>query len=191
MDSVPETSTYDGRKKLMLESLDFSENNIFYIDKIVADLQDYSKKLNPSKKEIDMKALYEKSIQRKHIPEGIEIIVSIDDNAQFVYADVDMLLRVLNNLGLNAAQAMPNGGKVYFKISRNGTHSIITVEDSGGGIPNEIRDKLFTPMFTTKSKGQGLGLAVVKRMIEAQGGTVSFESQLGKGTKFTIELPLE
>jgi len=74
--------------------------------------------------------------------------------------------------------AFKKNGKVY-----------ITILDTGVGIPNEVKAKLFTPMFTTKAKGQGLGLAVVKRLVEAQGGTIKFESELGKGTKFTIELP--
>ena len=67
--------------------------------------------------------------------------------------------------------------------------SIITVADTGVGIPEEAKDKIFTPLFTTKSKGQGFGLAVVKRMIDALGGTVTFESQQDKGTKFIIRLP--
>ena len=65
----------------------------------------------------------------------------------------------------------------------------ITVSDTGVGIPDEIKSKIFTPMMTTKSKGQGLGLAVVKRLIEALNGNITFESQEGKGTKFTISLP--
>ena len=66
---------------------------------------------------------------------------------------------------------------------------IITVKDTGVGIPKEIHGKMFTPMFTTKSKGQGFGLPVVKRMSESLGGTVTFESQEGKGTTFTVRLP--
>ena len=66
----------------------------------------------------------------------------------------------------------------------------ISVEDTGEGIPEEVKDKLFTPLFTTKSKGQGFGLAVVKRLVEAQDGKISFESKQGKGTTFTIQLPL-
>jgi signal transduction histidine kinase len=65
----------------------------------------------------------------------------------------------------------------------------IIVEDTGIGIPNEIQDKVFTPLFTTKAKGQGFGLAVVKRLVEAEGGTVSFESEEGKGTKFRLTWP--
>ena len=65
----------------------------------------------------------------------------------------------------------------------------MTVEDTGVGIPEKIKSKLFTPMFTTKAKGQGFGLAVIKRMTEALGGTVTLESQEGKGTTFTVRLP--
>ena len=72
----------------------------------------------------------------------------------------------------------------------NTNHAYISVEDTGEGIPEEVKDKLFTPLFTTKSKGQGFGLAVVKRLVEAQDGKISFESQQGKGTTFTIQLPL-
>ena len=67
----------------------------------------------------------------------------------------------------------------------------LDVEDTGVGIPEEVKPKLFKPMVTTKAKGQGLGLAVVKRLVEALNGTITFESQVGKGTKFTISLPLD
>ena len=67
----------------------------------------------------------------------------------------------------------------------------LSVKDTGVGIPEAVKGKLFTPMFTTKAKGQGFGLAVIKRMTEALGGTVSFESQEGKGTTFFIRLPLK
>ena len=85
---------------------------------------------------------------------------------------------------------MPNGGKLIISAIKKENKAYILVEDTGVGISEEAKAKLFTPLFTTKSKGQGLGLAVVKRLVEAQGGTVTFESQEGKGTKFIIELPL-
>ena len=83
---------------------------------------------------------------------------------------------------------MPEGGKISIKSYKEAKDLIITVTDTGIGIPEEVKDKLFTPLFTTKSKGQGFGLAVVKRMTEALGGTVTFESQKGKGTTFIIRL---
>ena len=63
------------------------------------------------------------------------------------------------------------------------------MEDTGEGIPKEVQDKLFTPLMTTKSKGQGFGLAVVKRMTEAMNGTVTFESEQGKGARFILQFP--
>lgn len=67
---------------------------------------------------------------------------------------------------------------------------LLTVHDTGGGTPEDVRFKIFTPMVTTKAKGQGLGSAEVKRLVEAQNGTITFESQVGKAAKFIIELPM-
>jgi signal transduction histidine kinase len=104
-------------------------------------------------------------------------------------ADPDILKRLLGNLVTNAVQAMPQGGNLSINGYLEAKDVVISVEDTGVGIPEEVRSKLFTPLFTTKSMGQGFGLAVVKRMTEALGGSVTFESELGKGTKFIIRLP--
>ncbi len=100
-----------------------------------------------------------------------------------------MLKRALANLVNNAIQAMPNGGELRVSAIQEKGNIIITVEDSGMGIPKKVQDKLFTPLFTTKSKGQGFGLSVVKRITESIGGTICFESEVGKGTKFIMRLP--
>ncbi len=93
------------------------------------------------------------------------------------------------NLVTNAVQAMAEGGTLTIHAYQNENYVIVDVKDTGVGIPQEAQNKLFTPMFTTKAKGQGFGLAVVKRMTEALGGTVTFESQEGKGTTFALHLP--
>jgi two-component system, sporulation sensor kinase D len=72
---------------------------------------------------------------------------------------------------------------------READEIVITITDTGVGIPKHVGSRLFTPLFTTKSKGQGFGLAVVKRLTEALGGTVTFKSQEGNGTTFTVRLP--
>lgn len=84
---------------------------------------------------------------------------------------------------------MPTGGKLTLSGYRKDNNVLIIVEDTGIGIPEDIKPKLFSPMLTTKAKGQGLGLAVVKRLVEALKGNIEFESQVGKGTKFSITLP--
>jgi signal transduction histidine kinase len=83
---------------------------------------------------------------------------------------------------------MPNGGKLTVKATERDSKAVISVKDTGEGIPEQLRSKLFMPLVTTKAKGQGFGLAVIKRMTEALGGEVTFESQVGKGTKFFVTL---
>ena len=175
-------------KKNALESLDEIEKNIFYINKIVADLQDFARPLKPITKETALPKLIEEVLGKNGVPENIKIQVKLKKDAETVMADPDVLKRILSNLVTNAVQAMPEGGKISIKSYKEAKDLIITVTDTGIGIPEEVKDKLFTPLFTTKSKGQGFGLAVVKRMTEALGGTVTFESQKGKGTTFIIRL---
>ena len=99
-----------------------------------------------------------------------------------------LLKRILGNLVSNALQAMPNGGELTMKAYHGGDELFITIRDTGVGIPEKVKPKVFTPLFTTKSKGQGLGLAVVKRITEALGGNVTFESIEGNGTTFICTL---
>ena len=106
-----------------------------------------------------------------------------------IVTDSDILKRILGNLMINAVQAMPKGGKLTVQAYKEANDLIFTVEDTGVGIAEEVKSKLFTPLFTTKAKGQGFGLPVVKRMTEALGGIVSFESQEGKGSTFKVRLP--
>ena len=119
----------------------------------------------------------------------MELKVKIAKDTQTLTADPAYLSRMLGNLIANAVQAMPDGGKLTLNATTKNSNTIITVKDTGVGIPDEVKPKLFAPLFTTKSKGQGFGLAVVKRMTEALNGTITLESQQGKGTTFTITLP--
>jgi signal transduction histidine kinase len=118
----------------------------------------------------------------------LSIDVKVHDKIE---TEATFIRRSLTNLVNNAIQAMPDGGNLTVSASQCTDKILLTVEDTGVGIPEEVKPKLFSPMTTTKAKGQGLGLAVVKRLIEALNGSVSFESQEGKGTKFIVELPLK
>ncbi len=174
-----------------IESLDEIQNNIDYINKIVADLQDYARPLNPRAQETNIKSLFHDILAKNGIPKNIEVTVKVEDKAEKIMADPDYLKRIAANLTLNAVQAMPDGGKltIHAYVDKATDDVLITVKDTGVGIPEDIKPKLFTPMMTTKSKGQGFGLAVVKRMTEGLGGTVAFESTEGKGTTFIVRLP--
>src|SRR5205807_4712669 len=98
--------------------------------------------------------------------------------------------RVFTNLIINAVQAMPGGGRLLLSCSVKNHQALIVVEDSGGGIPQEVQPKIFSPYFTTKQGGTGLGLSGARRIINAQGGRIFFMTEKGKGTKFCVELPL-
>ncbi len=176
-------------KQAIDENLVEIEKNLDYINKIVADLQDYAKTTQPSYQETNLKELCCELIQKITVPKNIETSCHIEDSVKMSFVDRNILKRALGNLVSNAVQAMPNGGKLTLKAFQKAADLVVTVSDTGIGIPDKVKPKLFTPFFTTKSKGQGLGLAVVKRMIEALNGSVTFESIEGNGTTFIVRLP--
>ena len=116
-----------------------------------------------------------------------------DEPETEIYGDRDQLVRVMNNLINNSVQAIPEGRKpeIRIQVSREGGNIRITVTDNGIGIPEEQADKIFEPRFTTKTRGMGLGLAMVKTIIDSFNGKIWFESVPGKRTSFHISLPLE
>jgi signal transduction histidine kinase len=175
-------------KREALESISVIQEQTDYISKIVSDLQDYARPLKPELGQVRLSDLVTSIFQTINIPD--KIIISIDiRGVPEIKTDPTFIRRVLTNLTNNAIQSMPNGGKLELTAFKKDNEAIITVSDTGKGIPKEVQRKIFTPLVTTKAKGQGLGLAVVKRLIEALNGTVTFESEEGKGTKFTITLP--
>ncbi len=176
-------------KRDIFGELDDVENQIAYIDKIIKDLQFYGKPIVPELIETDLKAIIQ-SIADSSIPKNVTFVLQTSELPK-VKIDPLLFKRSMNNLVSNALQAMPNGGTLAIKAWTKENLIVITVEDDGLGIPEENKNKIFTPLFTTKSKGQGLGLAVVKRLIDAHKGEISFESEQGKGTKFTITLPIQ
>jgi len=185
LDALPESE----QKLNALESLVEIEKNLDYINKIVQDLQDYARPLNPKAEETDLKLTIEKLISKSSLPENINIEIFVTDDARMICFDTYYINRILYNLVTNSIQAMPRGGTVTVQGYKKTNDLVLTVKDTGVGIPESIKQKMFTPMFTTKSKGQGFGLPVVKRMTESLGGTVTFESTEGKGTTFIVRLP--
>ena len=110
----------------------------------------------------------------------------------YIYADKEHLNRVLINLIKNAMQSFSEGreGEIDIRLEIRGRDALISIADKGKGIPENIRDRLFQPNFTTKSGGMGMGLAIVKSIVEAAGGKIWYETELKKGTTFYVLLPL-
>ncbi len=124
---------------------------------------------------------------------GLKIIMEFDATTPvWVYADPDQMVSVFNNLIKNAHQAIPKDreGVIKVSVSSDGENVKITISDNGTGIPDDVREKIFQPNFTTKSSGMGLGLAIVKNIITNSNGRIWFKTEKGKGTTFHIELPV-
>ncbi len=177
-------------KLVLKESLENIETQTFYINKIVADLQDYTKPLTPNPQPISIEDSIHQSLASIVIPENVSIKLETQTGVPQLEIDPLYLNRILVNLISNALQAMPNGGNLTIRFKIQNNTAVISVEDTGLGIPENLKANIFKPLFTTKAKGQGLGLAVVKRLVHAVNGTVAFDSQVGKGTIFTVTIPL-
>jgi PAS domain S-box-containing protein len=177
-------------KKSLQESVKSIEDNLMYIAKIIEDLQDYARVMTPIRESVSFEKVVAEVMLIVPIADNLQVIIDLEDGLPIFSSDYSMLKRVLSNLVHNAVQAMSNGGTLTIRAYQVDKQIIFSVEDTGIGIPEEIKAKLFQPMFTTKAKGQGLGLAVVKRLVEALNGEITFESQQGKGTKFMVKLPI-
>jgi PAS domain S-box-containing protein len=176
-------------KQELAESMRVIEEQAIYINKIVTDLQDYAKPLVPFIEEIAVEKIIDTVLSTMDIPETIEVSYSVDERFPNLMIDASYMKRILTNLVANAVQAMPDRGKLSLTAFCRGNQAFVCVEDTGKGMSEEAKGKLFKPLFTTKAKGQGFGLAVVKKLTEALNGTITFESEEGKGTKFIIEFP--
>jgi len=115
------------------------------------------------------------------------------ENGIYVYADPNQMMEVFNNLLKNALEAIPENreGKIIAEITETDQKITIKISDNGIGIPDEMKNKLFVPNFTTKNAGMGLGLAISKNIIELTGGSITYKTKLNEGTTFIISLPKE
>lgn len=156
---------------------------------IASSFSTFAKMPEPRMQKVELSTLI-KRIADLHKSAGVISIQS--DGAVTVLADEQLLSRIISNLILNAEQASDPKRKLQIHIRLNNSRgrSQLTVQDNGTGMTEEIRQKAFLPQFSTKQSGSGLGLAIARQGIEQMGGTITFDSQLGVGTSFYIELPI-
>ncbi len=179
------------------ESLNrFSKTLIDQIDNlstIATAFSDFAKMPKTNNEVVDVVDRINDSVGLFENIKNVEFQINLHGNKKVpVFTDKEQLLRVFANLIKNAIQSIPAGRKGLITIdllTRNGK-AVIKVSDNGSGIPEELGDKLFMPNFTTKSSGMGLGLAIVKNIIEDANGTIRYETEIGKGTTFIVELLL-
>ena len=120
---------------------------------------------------------------------GIEIVPYLEADLPSVMLDKEAFRGALTNLLLNAKQAMPDGGQLVVQTKGHGAMAAVYLTDTGVGMDNRTASKMFEAFFSTKPGGSGLGLPTTAKIIEAHGGTIAVQSELGQGTRFTIELP--
>jgi PAS domain S-box-containing protein len=178
----------------MKKHIGIIENEVKNADKIISDLLDFSRIKSVDREPVAASELVRRVLERYPVPEHLTVSVEISPDLPPVHVDPRQIVQVLGNLVTNACQAMPEQGSLSIKAEGRGDESqpmvSIAVSDTGTGILPENMDKLFVPLFTTKPRGIGLGLAVCRKLMDANGGRIEVRSEPGKGATFTVHLPV-
>jgi signal transduction histidine kinase len=179
-----------------LKTLDVLDKQIDIANKIVTDLLDFTRITPPSQVKVDIKNMVNESLSWITVPPHITVKSNLNGYSQSVRTDPEQIGRVFTNLISNAIQAMSvpaseKTSQLNIETGEADGFLFIKFQDNGCGITEENLDKIFEPLFTTKPKGIGLGLAISKRLVEQNNGKLEVTSQMGEGTTFTVKLPIE
>ncbi|MEE9554822.1 MAG: ATP-binding protein [candidate division Zixibacteria bacterium] len=184
-----DSNSHDPNRKL-IEKIG---NGAASLEAIVGNLLDFTRDVIPETKNTDFLVLVRETVSDfKTTDNSNKHNISVECELDKISAEIDPVLfrQVVYNLLKNAVQALPDGGKIRLRISRDDIYGLVfRVEDNGAGISEEHINKLFTPFFTTKTSGTGLGLATVKKIVELHGGRIVVANKPGGGAVFTIEVP--
>jgi len=179
------------------EYLEIIRSEVHNSGKIVSDLLDFSRARPAEREAIAVSDLVAQVLEKQPPPEEVKVTTKIAPDLPPLFVDPRQIEQVLVNLVTNAYQAMPEGGRLTVKAKGEKGQAYISVSDTGCGISKENMKMLFEPLFTTKARGIGLGLAISKNLVEVNGGSIEVESpspplrtgQEGKGSTFTVILP--
>ena len=171
--------------------LQIAEDEVEHSNAIISDLMSFARVGVPSLLPTNLEEVVGSTLSTMEIREDVHVVKQFDPDLPEVMADAEQLYRVFINLANNAQDAMPDGGQLT--VSTHGADGCAEVvfQDSGVGISEEDLKKIFEPLFTTKTKGTGLGLAVSQQIVAKHGGTIRASSTLGEGSAFTVRLPLD
>ena len=165
------------------------------LEKIVSAILQYAKPIQPELQTLDLSTYLRKLIQFIQVDpaltKAIKIKQHIPNDPILTPFDPDLLKGALFNLIFNAIQAMPQGGDLIISLLKVENTCQISITDTGIGMSEELLENLFSPFFTTKKRGNGLGLVEIKKVVQAHLGSIEVRSQLHRGTTFTIKLPLK
>ena len=176
----------------VIEFLDIIEEEVNSANKVITDLLGFSRVAKPTVAPANIAGIIEDALRYTPVPENVALVKDIDNDLPMAMVDGEQIKQVFLNIALNALQAMAEkGGRLDIRATDKGKFVEVEFIDTGGGIPDSIKKKIFDPLFTTKAKGVGLGLSVCKTIIERHEGDIKVKSQVGKGTTFTLSLPTE
>jgi signal transduction histidine kinase len=162
------------------------------LNKIVTEFLDFARPQVPVLGNCDLKEIIEKNLYflRPELEKkAISVKSNLNGKALTLLADQGLLYRAFLNIFINSIQSIADGGKISVSVLDEGSRYRIEIEDNGCGISSENLKKIFNPFFTTKDKGSGLGLPIVKKIIEEHQGSIAIESREGHGTKVRVLLP--
>jgi PAS domain S-box-containing protein len=169
--------------------LEIIEKSVVRSLEMLEAMRSSTRQSEPKLRRTDLNKIIRESVEELPKPANINVQVELDPEME-AWIDGPQIRRVLDNLLLNAVEAMPDGGVITITKQRDNNKFIVQISDTGVGIPEEVLPNLFERKFyTTKPHGLGLGLSYCKRTIESHGGSIMVDSVLGKGTVFTLELP--
>ncbi len=161
---------------------------------IITDFLNYARPASPQRSECRIEAVLDKAINNL-APEletgGCVVERHYNESLPAIRADADMLYQAILNILINAMQAMAGGGRIRIGARCENTMVVVTIEDEGEGVPQAVAEKIWNPFFTTKERGTGLGLGIVRKVVEAHGGEIGMENRSEGGARVIIRLPVE
>lgn len=159
------------------------------MDKVVRDVLEFSRTERLHKIQEDLGEMIKESLTGVVVPKNIKVNIKLD-KLPLIRAYKMQLMQAFHNIITNAVEAMPKGGKLTITTSKADDYAEVGIQDTGIGIAKENFNRIFDLLFSTKPKNSGLGLKISQQIIESHGGSIDFESEVGKGTKFIVKLPL-
>ncbi len=176
-----------------MRHLEVIESEIQRLDRVVQTLVDFSRPVELQLKDQDLRRVVSAVLMLASAEletRDVHVESDLPDRPVMARVDSDLLKQALLNVVLNGAQAMAEGGNLKVRLAEDGRMALLSIHDEGGGIPDDVRDKIFDLYFTTKKDGSGIGLAMTYRIVELHNGSIEVESDATHGTTFILRFPL-
>jgi len=174
------------------QKLQIIQSEVERLENFLGDLRDFTRPPMPSKQQVNLNDIIHEVdvlMQEQAKSQGVTLEEHLDPRLPALEADPNQMKQVLLNLVKNALEALDSGGRVVLSSGADNHEVWFTVQDNGGGMPPEVLEKIFSPFFTTKEKGTGLGLAVIHKIIADHHGEITVHSTPDQGTVIRVNLP--